>query len=372
MKVIYITKCDLFGDINDGGRAFAYRWYEILVKLAGVENVKVCVITPESKKSTNTVKYITNKHRNSIPMTYMDYLFLRDGMSRKVEKEIIDYVNNSSADIVFFDSTTFGRIIKKFRRGIKTIVLAQNLEKQYSWNTVVHKSPLCIFHFFSVWYNEHSLLRRADRLVCLNNRDSRLFSKHYHRKADLLIPMTFKDVFSKEAYEKVKSNKEKLVFVGSNFMPNIKGIEWFIRNVMPYIGYELEIVGRNMENWKPDLSNEKVKIVGSVDDLAPYYYDASAIVMPIFIGAGMKVKSAEALMYGKTIFATKEALEGYDVKGSDHIFKCNTKEEFISAIQKYMASENKVKMNEDIRELFLKKYENSAVERRFFNMIERL
>lgn len=37
------------------------------------------------------------------------------------------------------------------------------------------------------------------------------------------------------------------------------------------------------------------------------------MVMPIFSGSGMKVKTAEALMYGKFLIGTKEAFEGYEI-----------------------------------------------------------
>ena len=42
-----------------------------------------------------------------------------------------------------------------------------------------------------------------------------------------------------------------------------------------------------------------------VDDLAPYYKKAAAVIMPIFMGGGMKVKTAEALMNGKNYIWVK-------------------------------------------------------------------
>lgn len=47
--------------------------------------------------------------------------------------------------------------------------------------------------------------------------------------------------------------------------------------------------------------------------MAEYIYNADFLIAPIFEGSGMKLKTAEALMYGKTVFGTTEAFEGYDV-----------------------------------------------------------
>ncbi len=52
-----------------------------------------------------------------------------------------------------------------------------------------------------------------------------------------------------------------------------------------------------------------------MDKTDVYYYKHAAVILPIKYGAGMKVKTAEAMMYGRTIFASDEALEGYDGKG---------------------------------------------------------
>ncbi len=38
------------------------------------------------------------------------------------------------------------------------------------------------------------------------------------------------------------------------------------------------------------------------------------IISPIFVGGGMKVKTCEALMYGKNIIGTSESFEGYDIR----------------------------------------------------------
>ena len=77
-----------------------------------------------------------------------------------------------------------------------------------------------------------------------------------------------------------------------------------------------------------------VRIVGGVDDLGEYYRRAIAIIMPIFSGSGMKVKTAEAMMYGKPIVATDEALIGYNVDDIEGIYRCNSAEDFTLAMNK--------------------------------------
>lgn len=79
------------------------------------------------------------------------------------------------------------------------------------------------------------------------------------------------------------------------------------------------------------------------------------MVIPIFYGDGMKIKTAEAMMYGKIILASDEALEGYQVENIDGIYRCNTKENYINCIRK-LEKENNERLKKNVRQLFLNNY----------------
>ena len=102
------------------------------------------------------------------------------------------------------------------------------------------------------------------------------------------------------------------------------------------------------------LETSNVKVIGTVDNLDELYIKAEAVVIPIFSGGGMKVKTAEAMMYGKKIYGTEEALTGYDIQNMDYIIECNTAEQFIENIN--MNSGNDY-YHSEVRERFLEKYE---------------
>ena len=70
----------------------------------------------------------------------------------------------------------------------------------------------------------------------------------------------------------------------------------------------------------------------------------------------MKVKTAEALMFGKPIIGTDEALEGYDVERQRSVFRCNSSQDFINAINNYAKSIPLVSFDDDLHRLFLEKY----------------
>ena len=122
---------------------------------------------------------------------------------------------------------------------------------------------------------------------------------------------------------------------------------------------------------KKELERDNVKVIGTVEDLSVYYNLADAVIMPIFFGNGMKVKTAEAMMYGKTTFATQEALEGYDIESvrDRGIYECNTKEEFVEKIRKNVSVHSTI--NQQVRQIFLEKYETGVQEKKFQSFLMR-
>lgn len=356
MKVIVVTRFDFTAGRKDGGLEIAYRNCHLIESIYGKENVTICIITANKHENKDNIKYF-HTHDN-IVFNYYNYLLLRDKISRKLEKEIVDYIDTEAPDVVFFDGSTFGQFTKKIECKFKSVIYFQNIERQYTWDQVKKYSWLCIFRYIANRVNEKKMLEITNNYICMNKRDEALLYKYYGVRPNFIFPATFDDTYTPGEADGTVCNKEglNLLFVGSYFAHNYKGLIWFIKEVLPDLNAHLTVVGKNMEKLATKVSSEKLTIDGTVEDLVPYYRNADAIVMPIFMGGGMKVKTAEALMYGKTLFASPESLVGYNVNNVDNVFCCNSKEHFVKYINEYGTRGSKKKFNENIREVFLKEY----------------
>lgn len=360
-KVLMISPQDFIHKNNSGGLHGAGRNYVLLAKAFGSKNVSVLQIVDELHEGNVSFPRKQVLIRKGNLNKYYNMFFLRDRYSKRQEREIKQYINEMTPDIVFFDGTTFGRIAKMLPTSVMKIAFYHNIEKRYATQK---KNLMCVIRFWSAWMNEKYITKRADVRICLNRRDDELLYKNYRVHSDYMIPVTFEDV-GEESINKKMDNKRILLFVGSFFLPNVKGIKWFCRYVMPRIDMQLIVAGKGMERLRGQLDTHNVKVVGSVVDLSEYYNIASAVVMPIFVGDGMKVKTAEALMYGKTIFATNEALEGYDVEDVDGIYRCNTADEFVNAIN----YESEFQFRKDVRNVFLNHYCTETWENKFADFL---
>lgn len=361
MKVAIIIACDLFTKHSYGGKQCALSHVKLLKELFGEQQVKVFSFTEmwplqADTQSENIEVYPAPK--NKVAMA-VQALQLRKVMSRKAERQLVASIYEFDPDLLWIDSSQLGRLLNH-HWNIPVVVFYHNIEQLYAKNKVVHEGPLYLPSYWASKYNEKLATHRASCCICLNERDSALLAKMYNRNADMLLPICMEDSVSLEtiAREKAIRGGRELLFVGSKFPPNVQGITWFVQNVMPQLPEcKLKIVGKGFEELREQLSRENVEVIGGVDSLGLYYEHATAVVMPILYGDGMKVKTAEAMMYGKMIFASDEALVGYNTKEIGEIVCCRSEQEFRTQIYEYIVKRDAAHFYDSVRSCFLKKYE---------------
>lgn len=367
MKILFLSKCDLTKGNDTGGLNASHRNFDLLLSIYGKENIFSCIITNDRKISSIHEMFFQSSDK--LISRYMHYFLLREPICKSVERKIINYVNENQFTHVFFDGSLLGDIARKLDKQIKKITFFHNVEQQLFQEFYKKHSKLLYIRYLEAMRCEKIMVNQSNKLICLNDRDNKLIFKYYKRHADLILPITFYDQYENHLVKEQQCS-EFLLFVGSYFTPNINGLKWYAQYVAPYLPYKTIVVGKNMEKVKNNILSNNIEIIGGVDSLSEYYINASAVIIPIFMGGGMKVKTAEALMYGKAIFATHEALEGYSVEGEPLIKECNTSQEFIHNITDYMKLENKEKTNHSIRNLFKEKYVTDAYREKLQQVIE--
>jgi hypothetical protein fulcA4_08424 len=283
------------------------------------------------------------------------------GSTPAIEKSIIRQIEKNHPDFIFINTSSLGLLEKKIRRnfpGIRVVSLFHNVEFVYTkdaWKTSRKINKLLTL--LVTWYNEKLAVRYSSVIITLNKRDSDELALLYGRCADGILPICLQDRFDPSQLKIDQSDRpKKALFVGSNFYANYYGIKWFVEHVAPYVkNVKIIIVGNGFERNKKELEiYDNIEVVGTVESLDEFYYNADFVISPIFEGSGMKTKTAEALMFGKTIFGTKEAFEGYSFDYGKVGCLCNNAEDFICAIDNYNLT--KFRFNDYSRNMYLRNY----------------
>lgn len=365
-KIFYITTQDICEKYGNGGAKISQRNYQLIEEYFGKSNIVLCTFSRKNINKNHDGEVVFQRAESPLQKMISALCGCKIYLPWK-ERAILKCIKSQKIDVLFIDGSTLGRLAK-FNGDYKTIVFYHNIEADYAWNKVRNEGIQYIPSYMASRYND-KMATKADMIIGLNGRDSERLYQLYGRKMDYLLPATFTDVFDEKRVN--NQYKREIIFVGSFFSANQVSIEWFMREVMPKLdNIVLNIVGKGFEVMKSAYEKiQNVHVIGSVHDLDEYYYRHAAVVIPIISGAGMKVKTAEAMMFGRVIFASDEALEGYDVDEVDDVHRCNSAEEYIMSINNYFEQKNMQEYSKGVRKLFLEKYESNKVKMDFFEKL---
>lgn len=278
---------------------------------------------------------------------------------------------------VFLSTSLFGIVAKALKEhNYKGTVIAHfhNIESLYYESSISRNMPFRNIIIRCAALNDGFCCKYADTVLALNRRDSDTLKKIYGRGADLLVPIAVPDKLPSGTTDKsqLTGSVPTCLFLGSYFAPNVEGISWFVKNVLPHVNIKLLIVGKGMAKLKEHTLFNDIEVIGDAPDIAPYYSSADFIILPIFSGSGMKVKTCESLMYGKNILGTDEAFEGYSFQTDKVGGLCNNAAEFIERIN-HFASQPTTRFNRYSRSVYEQNYsEASSVElfRKVFDLAQ--
>lgn len=352
MKILFVSYNDIDA-AKTGGEQCSRRNYQLLRNSGDVDYIGI-------KKISSLQSALSVAHLYFPPL------------SRKKIVRILYQIKQKGYDLIYLDSSLFGILaskIKKTEPDAGIVTFFHNVEVDYN-DVRIRKGIKNSVYKALAKRNEELSVKYADKIIALNTRDRDRIEELYSRRADFILPITFENVYKKIPLLNIsKMNDKKIgLFVGSLVNANYDSLIWFLKNSSMLDYFELQVVGKNFETVRERLEKYHVTVIGTVEDITPYYENADFVLSPIQYGSGMKVKIAEALMYGKTVLGTDEAFEGYYDESGEALILCNSIDEFDREIEKIIHSAGS-RFNKMSMKLFEEKYSNEAYSGEFRKII---
>ena len=373
-KVLFIT--DMPKSLKNGAGKNGKMHYEMVKSTYKTNGYFIFVNETYNNEDHNEYTFKKNNFLSKIItclLGYPPYLYLN------VRKKILHTIKKESISVVFFDNSvsgTFIRVIKKRFPLVKVCSFFIDIEKDLMMKNYKSVSLFRKFSIKTMIKNEKNTAIFADKKIVLNKRDFALYKEIYGSNPDGFLPVCseFNDIDFSAVHE--KNTKLNVLFVGADYWPNVQGIEWFIDSVLsklPNRIASLTIVGLNMEKYKRDFEskNNNVRVLGTVEGIIGFYEKADIVVAPIKDGGGMKVKTGEALSYGKIILGTDESFLGYyDVSPYlDNMIVCNSADSYIKNLNALFSS-TFLKCNKKKVEIAKSFFSKSALCKKIVSFIE--
>ncbi len=344
MRLLWV-KTDLLHPVNSGGRI---RTYEMLREIRKHHDVRYLALddgstAPEALKKFG--EYATSidlvpqarvgKHGVPFFADLAKNLFSADPyvLDRYRSPELARRIAHASAqgeiDVLVCDFLFPARDVPQAIATPK-VLFQHNVEARI-WErhaqvgrTFVHRA------YFGSQYKrmkeaERQLCGNFDWVVAVSEDDAEVFRNQYGIQNVSSIPTGVNtEVFT--VSDPAKRKDGSIVFLGSmDWMPNIDGVRWFVREVLPAVRQEVphatvNVVGRNPAPEILALAElDGVTVSGTVPDVRPYLNEASVFVVPLRVGGGTRLKIYEGMATGIATLSTTIGAEGLPLEPGKHI-----------------------------------------------------
>jgi glycosyltransferase involved in cell wall biosynthesis len=296
-----------------------------------------------------------------------------DGVCKDTLAQLFAIIESERITKVCIDGSNLGRVACAIRRRhprVEICTFFHNCEARFFWGALRHTKNLrALGVLLANYLAERLAVRFSDKRVCLSERDSSHLRRIYGRGATHILPMAMQDRLPSTAPDASVQDSDYILFVGGAFYANRAGITWFAKNVSPKLRVVTYVLGTGFDAYRDELERcGNVKVIGQVDDVAPWYSRACFLIAPIFDGSGMKTKVAEALMFGKRIIGTAEAFSGYESVMAEAGCVCETTEDFVLAIERELTA-SRQSVDPRLRALYEEHFSIAAATRRLAQIL---
>jgi len=169
-----------------------------------------------------------------------------------------------------------------------------------------------------------------------------------------------------------------LLFTGSlTYGANVDGLRWFLRAVYPLLRgsfpeLRLYITGDPYPQMIPEGRDDpSVVFTGYLTDVRPLLWENAALVVPLHLGGGTRLKILEAMAAGLPVISTSVGVEGLEVKPIQHFLAANEPKDFLLAVAQVLNQPLRtLAMASRARKLVERKYDWGPIGRRFVGLVE--
>ncbi len=279
-------------------------------------------------------------------------------------KKTVHSIDISKYDLVYLERTLQSFAAKWAKKANKKLlVMTHNAEADFMrTNSSEISSVKKFLQAVNAKTNEKKCMKYADCVAALTANDrKRLIELYGCSEKIVILPVCIKGFRNTEKFE---NGKPYILLTGSLwFGPNEKGTLWFLEKVWRNIDEKTKdkmdviIAGSSPtdEIRRACSSERSVRLVENPKDMSAYFNGASVFAAPIFEGAGMKVKIAEALSCGLRVITTSHGSIGYETVHS-YMDICKDRKSFIKAVVKQINDQDGSKMQSSIKKKFDQEY----------------
>jgi glycosyltransferase involved in cell wall biosynthesis len=356
------VKTDLLFPLNSGGRIRTFemlrairRRHEVTylalddgsVTAEALEHAKEYAtrveLVPQRRPSKGTPAFFAALLRNLCSSSpYVIDRYRSPAMAARVRHWCAQDIDLAVCDFVF-PATAFPD-----RSRVPRILFQHNVEARiWARHAKVGRTPIHRAYFGL----QHGRMRRMEAALCaafdgviaVSESDADEFRSAYGLERVESVPTGVNTDFFHQTGSGAREGGHILFLGAMDWMPNVDGVEWFVREVLPRVRRDmpdarLTIVGRDPVASIRALHEPAhgVEVTGTVADVRPYLERASVFVVPLRVGGGTRLKLFEGLSTGIPTVSTTIGAEGLPLEDGVHLRIADAPDTMATAIARLL------------------------------------
>jgi polysaccharide biosynthesis protein PslH len=212
--------------------------------------------------------------------------------------------------------------------------------------------------------------RDADGVYLCSAADERHLLDHLPGVRTVVIPNAADVEYYRPRPTDPQPDGRTLVYFGLlSYVPNVDAVIHFVEEIWPRIAEvhpeaRCKIIGGQPPPSLLALAGPRVELTGFVSDLRPHLAAAAAVVVPLRVGGGTRLKIVEAMAMGKAIVSTTLGAEGIEaVPGRDLLVK-DAPAAFADAVNRLLTEPGlAARIGQSARQLAVERYAWSGAAR---------
>jgi glycosyltransferase involved in cell wall biosynthesis len=163
---------------------------------------------------------------------------------------------------------------------------------------------------------ELATYRDADGVYLCSDTDERRLLEQVPEARTAIVPNAADVEYYQPRPTDPPPDGRTVVFFGLlSYVPNVDGVTHFLEDIWPRIAAahpeaRCKIIGGRAPPWLQAMAGPRIELSGFVPDLRPHLAEAAAVVVPLRLGGGTRLKIVEAMAMGKAIVSTTLGAEG--------------------------------------------------------------
>lgn len=386
LKILYVSSHNPIGH-EFGARMRVFNTAKILQKIAEVSLVLV-VSENENNESINLAKKQFNllkvfrlqrlkEKLDTRIRQEIDPFFLgirRETISEK-DKRLFREIKQKH-DLVWFHTVRIPDSIGKLKWN-RSILDVDDLTSQLYASRELTEVPLIrrILDLRMKWIwkrREKIFLNRFDILCVCSEKDKDIFN----RSPRVYVVRNGFRLGAENVRKDIQNDFPMIGFIGGfNYVPNRKGVEWFIKEVWPLVkivisNVRLRLIGQDTQlgiSSYGDAIDGLGWIENPVEEIARW----SALIVPIRLGGGTRIKIAEGFARKCPVISTSIGAYGYQIENGKEAIIADSPKRFADAcIQIISRPELREKLTENAYKNYLKYHTWEAQEKSIYKAVE--